>query len=179
MDIELPNLDGMKAAELLRERDGEVLLVFITNMQQFAVKGYSVNAMDFIVKPVTYFAFSTMLDKALRIIGTKEELELCVKSHDGMVRLKCSEIKWVEVNKHRLTFHTEQSDFEAWGKLKDVEEKLPKDKFSRCNIGYLVNLSYVKAVEGDDVIVGNDRIKISRPRKRDFLADLAAYSGVR
>lgn len=177
MDIEMPDLDGMKAAELLRARDPAVLIVFVTNMQQYAIRGYAVNALDFLVKPVTYFAFATLLDKAAAILRAKPGGELAVKTQGGMLRFKIGEIKWVEVRRHRLTYHTESGDHEAWGNLGDLEKQLPAAGFSRCNIGYLVNLAHVSRVDGDEVVVGGVRLKISRPRKREFLADLAGYLG--
>lgn len=177
MDIEMPELDGMRAAEQLRVVDPFVLLVFVTNMQQYAVKGYAVSALDFIVKPVEYFAFSTLMDKVRRVLNGRVGRELSVKSMTGVRRVAVSHIRWIEVRRHRLTYHTEEGDFDAWGNMCDVEAELPPDTFSRCNVGYLVSLPHVSGVEGDEVVIGGDRLKISRPRRKDFLADLARHFG--
>ena len=65
MDIQMRFMDGMTAAEKIRTLDHEVIIMFITNMIQYAVRGYEVDAMDYVVKPVEYFAFSQKLDKAI------------------------------------------------------------------------------------------------------------------
>ena len=80
-------MDGMTAAEKIRELDSEVVLMFITNMIQYAVRGYEVDAMDYVVKPVEYFAFSQKLDKAIGRIQKKTEVFLKVPVEDGVKKL--------------------------------------------------------------------------------------------
>jgi len=65
LDIEMPNLDGMKAAEKIRERDKEAVIVFITNLARYAIKGYEVDALDFIIKPLDYSMFCMRFERAL------------------------------------------------------------------------------------------------------------------
>lgn len=177
MDIEMPDYDGLMAAKKLRETDPAVLLVFVTNMHQYATKGYSVDALDFIVKPPNEKALFFVLDKAKRVLAGRIGCDITIKTVRGMRRVNVSEIRYVEVNRHRLTIHLESDTFEAWGNLKDLEEQLPAEKFSRCNIGYLISLSHVTGIDGEDVVIGDERLKISRPRRKEFLADVAKYFG--
>ena len=58
MDVEMTFMDGMTAAEKIREKDNEVVIIFITNMPQYAIQGYKVDALDYVLKPISYFAFS-------------------------------------------------------------------------------------------------------------------------
>lgn len=85
MDIEMEDLDGMKAAAKLRERDRSVTLIFVTNMAQFAIKGYEVDALDFIVKPVGYHDFAFRLKKAVARIRANEEKYVSVNLLGGRV----------------------------------------------------------------------------------------------
>ena len=62
LDVEMPEMDGMKAAEKIREMDEEVILIFITNMAKYAIRGYQVQALDYVLKPVKYEAFSVKMD---------------------------------------------------------------------------------------------------------------------
>lgn len=177
MDIEMPDFDGLTAAKKLRETDPLALLVFVTNMRRYATKGYSVDALDFIVKPPTEKALFSVLDKARRVLASRIGCDIIIKTAHGMRRVSVSEIRYIEVNRHRLTIHLETDTFEAWGSLKDLEAQLPADKFSRCNIGYLVSLAHITGIDGEDVAVGDERLKISRPKRKEFLADVAAYFG--
>ena len=65
MDIEMPGLDGMSAAEKIRETDRDVIIIFITNMAQYAIKGYQVRARSYILKPVNYYSFEMELKEAI------------------------------------------------------------------------------------------------------------------
>ena len=91
MDIKMPLIDGMEAAEKLRKIDEDVVLIFVTNMAQLAIKGYKVNAMDFIVKPVTYFDFSLEMDKICRAHDRRTQDYVWVKTAGGAQtnRLQC------------------------------------------------------------------------------------------
>ena len=73
LDVEMKHLDGMETARRIRERDGGVLIVFITNMAQYAIRGYAVGALDYVLKPVPYFAFSQQLRKAEEQLRRHEE----------------------------------------------------------------------------------------------------------
>ena len=159
LDVEMKHLDGMETARRIRERDGGVLIVFITNMAQYAIRGYAVGALDYVLKPVPYFAFSQQLQKALGQLEKRERHYLAVAVDGGM------------------HFYTEKEDFMVPGTLKNYEEKLVGRAFARCNSGYLVNLAQVSGVQQDMVQVGPYALQISRPRRKAFMAELADYIG--
>ncbi len=178
MDIEMEDLDGVSAAKLLRKRDKSITLIFVTNMAQFAIKGYEVEALDFIVKPVKYYDFAFRLKKAVSRLNAKEELYLPISiAGGGVAKLIVSHIKYVEIMKHRIVYHTEDGDFETYGTLKDVESKLPPQHFSRCNSCYLVNLKFVVSVRDYTCDVAGEKLKVSQPRKKEFMKALGDYIG--
>ena len=178
MDIELPNLNGMDAALKLREFDKESVLIFVTNMAQFAVKGYEAGALDFMVKPINYQDFSLKMDKAINIVKTNAEIELVIRKVDGFVRLSTKKIIYIEVTGHTLCYHTTEGDIIASGSLSKMEDKLRPYNFMRCNSCYLVNPKYIQSVQGYDLLMSNgDVLKISRPRKKQFMTDLANWLG--
>lgn len=185
LDIELPGMNGMDVARKIRDIDIDVALVFVTNMRQYAIKGYEVDADDFIVKPVSYYDFAMKLDRVLRKIEKKETVKIAVNC-DGVVKyLPIDTIRYVEVARHRLTYHTDEGILETRGSLNKIEELFLENNFSRCNNYCLVNLRYVTGIDGHTLFVGygrnnqeSDPISISYPRKKEFVASLNKYLGV-
>ena len=179
LDIEMPGINGVDAARKLREADSEVAIIFVTNMVQFAVNGYEVGALDFIVKPVEYYNFSMKMHRAMRLCAIKSESgdELTVQTGTGLKRIKIAAIKYIEVLGHHLLFHTFGGETDVCGSLKDMEEKLRGYHFSRCNNCYLVNLKYVSGINGASAISDGEEIQISRRRKKSFVDDLTVYLG--
>ena len=178
MDIELPYRNGMDVVRTIRERDKKVIVIFVTNMAQYAVKGYEVDAFDFIVKPVFYSAFAIKLDRAIERFKTLEDREIWINDRSSKRRLRTSEIRYVEVLHHNLVFHTTGGDYTTYGQLKDAITMLEGSPFSLCNRCFLVNLGYVSAIEEFSVtMTGGEKLQISRNRKKSFLTDLNAYLG--
>lgn len=177
MDIELPDIDGLTASKRLRNIDEKVSLIFITNMSQYALKGYEVNAFDYIVKPVGYYHLSISLDRVIKHIKSEKTARINVNVKGGLVVLSPMEIKYVEVIKHRIIYYTVKGVYEAYGTLKDKEEILGKAGFVRCNSCYLVNLYYVTGIQDNTVFVDNVGLQISRPKRKSFVNALTNYLG--
>ena len=177
LDVEMPHLDGMETARRIRALDSDVLLIFITNMAQYAIKGYAVGALDYVLKPVPYFAFSQQLQKAEEKLRRRARHYLAVPVEGGLRRLDTAQIYYMESEGHRVHFYTEEGEFLAPGALKTFEEKLADLPFARCNSGYLVNLAQVKSVQQGLAQVGPYELQVSRPKRKSFLAALADYIG--
>ena len=177
LDISMPYLDGMETARRVRETDPEVMILFITNLAQYAIKGYEVDALDYIVKPVNYFAFSQRMMRAISRIGNREAAYLAINQKGGVRKLDIRGIYYVESLNHNLTFHTREGDYTVFGSLKDVEQRLSAHHFVRCNKGYLVSLRHVDRIEDGCAVVQGKPLLISRNRRNSFLEALANYFG--
>lgn len=176
LDIKLALMDGMAAAEKIREKDEEVIIIFITSLPQYAIQGYRVNALDYLLKPIDYVAFSLTLSKALRRLPRKGEEFIAVSTRGGVVKLRWKDIAWIESQGHRITFHTSERDIETTVySLKELEEKSEGKDFSRCNKGCLVNLAAVDSVENGFVRIGSASLPVSRGRKAEFMSALTSY----
>lgn len=177
MDIEMPGINGLDASIELRKRDNNIFIVFVTNMRQFASQGYQVDAVDFIIKPITYYGLSSTIDKILRIKSKRIDKKITLKNNDGLRIINISDIVYIEVKHHKLFIHTQNEIIETWNSLNKIEEEIPSSLFARCNIAYLVNLNYVKGIQGDDVLLPNESLKISRSKKKEFIENLTKFIG--
>lgn len=175
MDIEMPDMDGMTAAERLRRYDKNVTLIFVTNMVQYAVKGYEVGALSFIVKPVKYSPFSMHMLRAVRDVGARKDDYVTVNSKNGVCRISAAEIMYIEVSGHSLRLYTAKEAKEIYGSLSEMEAKLTKYHFLRCNVCYLVNPKHISLISGNTVVINDVSLQISRPRKKEFLRRLVDF----
>ena len=175
MDIVMSFMDGIAIAKTLRKLDRTVALVFVTNMAKFAIKGYEVDAVSFLVKPVSYFDFSLKFKKALDVYVMNEERSFTVKYRGGMCRISTDKLMYVEIIAHRLYYRMIDGDIEVTGVLSEAEKELSRFGFLRCNKCYLVNPRFIIGINGSDLQVGNATLQISRPRRAAFLSELAKW----
>lgn len=177
LDIQMRHMDGMTAAEKIRDRDKNVILIFITNLAQYAIRGYKVEAMDYLLKPVSYFVFSQELEKAMEKVRERTASYISIAQENGMARIDVSHITYIESQGHAITYHTKKEELQVRDSLKNIEQKLAGKGFSRCNNCYLVNLAYVEKVDKNTVTVFGKELAVSRPRKKDFMEALADFMG--
>ena len=179
MDIELPDDNGMNLAKKLRTIDDFTMIIFVTNMSQFAVNGYEVNAFDFIVKPVNYLTFAMKMNRAVRHLSRVKDMSVSIKTDTGTVFVSASKIKFVETQNHGVIYHlSDGAQIVSRDAMKNVEGVLKEESgFFKCNRCYLVNLRYVDKVDSSVVVIDGNELLISRPRKKEFLLAVAKFFG--
>lgn len=177
MDIDMPGMDGMQAARLLRQNDPEVPLMFVTNMPQYALAGYEVDAIDYVIKPVEFGDFDLKLQKALRYMRRDREPQLALQTATGVVAVRPRDILYVESTLHYLNYHTLSGEYRVRGIMTQAERELANCHFARCARSFLVNLRYVTAIEGEDVMLGSQRIRITRTRRAEFMERFSRFLG--
>lgn len=177
MDIMLPHMNGMDAAHKLRELDQSVVLIFVTNMAQLAVKGYEVNAADYIVKPLLYHDFALKFRRA--VLRCKEAAStVLITQQSETRRVLLREVIYIEVHGHTLSFKMETGSFSSTGTISEMESNLKNKGFLRCNKCFLINQRHIALVRSNTVIMSNgDELQISRPRKKQFMHDLTESIG--
>lgn len=179
LDIEMPEINGMEAAEQIRIMDEDVVIMFITNMAQYAIQGYAVGALDFVMKPINYYTFSMKLKRVLKRVAKKEQEQesIILQLPDGMKKLDVRNIYYVEVQNRMLYYYTSKGTYSVKGTLQSVEKQLEKYSFAKCNHWYLVNLKHVKEVRKNIAFVRCYVVEISRRNKAAFLTALTEYLG--
>ncbi|QWW20410.1 response regulator transcription factor [Schaalia sp. 19OD2882] len=178
LDIQMERIDGLTAAHHIRSMDDQVVIVFITSAAQHAIRGYEVNALSFLLKPLPWFAFEQELTRCLTQVRRRRSASLLLQTGTQMVRVAVEDVIYIESVKHRLTVHTTAGDHSLVGTLKDMEAQLEGHGFFRSNSCYLVNLAHVQGVRDQScVMTGGEDLRISRPRKRAFLTALTRHAG--
>lgn len=175
LDVQMPKLNGLETAVQLRRCDKNVSIVFITNLVQYALKGYEVDAVSYLIKPVSYYDFSLKFKKALDIYLLNENRSFTVNTPGGLCRISTDKLMYVEIMNHRLFYHLIDDVIEMTGVLSGVEQQLRQFGFLRCNKCYLVNPKFIVRVKGSTVQVGDNVLQISRPRRAAFLSELANW----
>lgn len=180
LDIHMKFQDGMTTAKKIRELDDSVIIVFITALAQYAIEGYKVNAMDFILKPVVYQQLEGTMDKVLKIADKYHKSKEVIVSDDGAKRkIDTEDIYYIEVVGHIIVIHSKAGIYETRSKtLKAIAEELKEFGFVQSGQSHLINLKYVDKIKGDVVTVAGDDLFLSRSRKKDFIAAFGEYVGM-
>ncbi len=174
LDIQMKHLDGMAAAEKIRKVDADVVIIFITSTVRYAVQGYAVDALGYVLKPVPYLQFEQLFDKAIsRVMNKKEKLYIRVSVDERQLKLDCDNIYYIESQRNNVCIHCADEDYITAGPLKKFEEMLGGHGFSKCHNAYIVNLSYVEGVRKEEVLLTSGTVlPISRARKKEFMMAL-------
>lgn len=177
LDIEMPEVNGMDAADRIRQVDQDVVMMFITNMAQYAIRGYAVDAVDFVMKPITYYTFAVRLERAIRRVKKKDTGTVLLNFAGGMKKLSTRQIYYVESQNRMLYYHTDEGKFAIRGTMQSVEKELSPYHFVKCSHWYLVNLMYVTEISKDRAVVAGEELEISRRNKTAFMTELMNYIG--
>lgn len=180
MDIDFgsgASLNGMEASRRLREIDSHVVLIFVTNLAQYAVTGYEVDALAFCLKPIRQSDIERKLERAVKRLD--KNTESIIVTYDGRVsKLWIRDIIYIEINNHKLSFHTVNGTFYGSGTLQEIESAMAEKGFFKGNKWYIVNYRHIEKIEIDSICLNNgEKLPLSRLRKRDFLNEITSFIG--
>ena len=181
LDARLNRLDGIELAQHMRRKNEDTLLVFATDMEEYAIQGYKVDALDFIIKPVTQLKIDCALKKAIKRIPEKKllpkqkpvSIELQMPSET--VQVSSDEIRHIEVKDHILLFHTTVGEFKIYGRLTEMFRRLRGHPFVLCNRSNLVNLRFVSRMSNGRLEIDDTSIPIALARRKEVSLRFSQY----
>ena len=177
LDIAMGGPNGVEVARKFREKDRKTIIIFVTEMVQYALEGYSVNATDFLIKPVYYNSFCVSLEKALSILRDRMPEMIQITFDKTTTLVDVTSILYIETDGKRTLVHTRSRDLPCTETMKVLEEKLDSHGFVRCHQAFLVNLRFVESVSRQEILVQGKSIPISRYRREEFLRKMTRFVG--
>lgn len=186
LDIEMPQINGI---EFINSISNRPLFIFTTAYSEYALEGFELNAVDYLMKPIPYQRFVKSVLRAKEIMNfknnqipslmntfpaygavTEEPKLIFLRSDYENVKVDVNDIKYVQGLKDYLKVHLYSSNKSiiTLSNFKDITERLPKQHFMRIHKSYLVNIHHIKSVQKSRVIIGEERIPIGDSYKTDF-----------
>jgi DNA-binding LytR/AlgR family response regulator len=166
LDIEMPKVSGL---ELLQKMDIESLVILTTAFPKYALEGYELDIIDYLLKPFLFSRFLKAVQKARdyyqmknMAIDTQQSSYIFIKSEKRIEKIELSDILYAESIGNYVSICTENKKLIAYLTMKSLESQLPVDEFIKIHQSYLVNCSKIIAIEGNEIKIGNKSLPISR-----------------
>ena len=177
LDIQKPKITGLDFFKTLQNAPP---VIFTTAYPQYALEGFEVNALDYLVKPVSFDRFFKAVLKAkefyeVRDTNRKEadsSAYFFIKADNKLVKILFDEVQYVEALQNYVTIHTATRKYMTYLTFKSVEDYLPADKFLKVHKSYIVAASKIDSIEGNDIRIGQQHIPISRNQKDEVMDKL-------
>ncbi len=176
LDIQMEKLNGIEVAAKIRETNERVVIIFVTNNPQHSLSGYSVDALDYLIKPVTTEHLRRVLPRALRRLGGSDRAYLTIHNTDGYFVVNLADIYYIELENRKVVVHTKNGEITCTRTLQCIEEQLP-NTFFRCHSAFLINLPAVESIQGQSAVVAGKMIPVSKHRRKEFISALTDYIG--
>ncbi len=179
LDIQMPKITGLDFFKTLQHAPP---VIFTTAYPQYALEGFEVNALDYLVKPISFERFLKAVLKAKEYYEVREKnvseetlssaKYFFIKADNKLVKLEYEEVLFVEALQNYVTIHTKDKKYITYLTFKSVEDYLPADKFIKTHKSYIVAASKIDSIEGNDIRVGQHHVPISRNLKDEVMERL-------
>jgi DNA-binding LytR/AlgR family response regulator len=180
LDIHMPKISGI---DFLRTLQNPPLVILTTAYPQYALEGFDLSVLDYLLKPISFDRFFKAVLKArdhyehrhpVNVSAQPESKDdyIFIKSDNKLVKLAYNDIVFVEALQNYVTIHTSDKKFITYLTFKSMEESLPADKFIKVHKSYLVAIASIGSIEGNEIIAGNHHIPISRNLKDEVMERL-------
>jgi DNA-binding LytR/AlgR family response regulator len=180
LDIQMPKMTGL---EFLKTLQKPPMVIFTTAYSEYAIQGYELDVIDYLVKPISFERFLKACNKAkdlfeLKLKGKSDALHnesyFFIRCEDRMEKIMYDDLLYVEAMENYVIFYTEKEKYISYLTLKAVEGYLPTDKFLKTHKSFIVSVSKVESISGDDILIKGKSIPISRTLKEEVTNTLVA-----
>lgn len=167
LDIQMPKITGL---DFLKTLSNPPAVIFTTAFPEYAIEGFEVNALDYLVKPISFERFLKAALKAKDLFDKKEmkvaeQDYFFIKVDNTLVKLFYNDILFVEALQNYVTIHTISKKHISYLTFKSVEEYLPADRFIKVHKSYIVSANKVNSIDGNEICISQHRIPLSRSLK--------------
>lgn len=178
LDIQMPDLNGLEFSKII---DPATKVIFTTAFSEYAIESYKIQALDYLLKPISFSDFMNAANKALHWFelqkkaeessNAKESEKIYVRSEHKLLAVSLDEILYIEALKDYVMIHTttRKTPIYTITTMQAVSQALPSDKFMRVHRSFIIALDKISVLEGDTVVVGNKHITVSRPYRPALL----------
>lgn len=180
LDIGLPGINGMEAAQLIREEDQITPIIFVTDLAQYAVQGYAVDALDFMLKPVSYEDFALRMNRALAVLSRNTSDAMSIPCAGGTRIVRITDIVFIEILHHDLYWHVSGEDepLRMRGSISAAAKELGPEQFCQISASHLINMSHVARIQASSVLMDDgSELFFTRTKKREAMVALTRYIG--
>lgn len=181
LDIRMPKPDGMATAKQLRERDRNLILIFVTAFPEYVFEAFDVGAFHYLVKPFSEDKFAEVLSSARRQYREKAACAVFLKeplsigTHGQHITVNPDDIVYAEVFNRKITIHTMDSDIEYYGKMKELAARVG-DGFFRPHRAYLINFAYVRKYDSTTISLQRGEALIAQQNYAEFVKSYLKYN---
>lgn len=186
LDIQMPEMTGI---EFLKTLSNAPAIIFTTAYDHYALEGYELSVIDYLLKPFSFTRFLQAVNKATELIELRYQAKksslpktypvppvplefLLINADHKLYRLYLRDILYVQSMKEYVVYFTDQDKIMAWGSLKSLEEKLPSKDFMRIHKSYIVAKNRVKSLQGNQLDIGGTTLPIGGSYRNEVMAKL-------